>query len=63
MTPDYDLSNLHTDQTDLWICLQVDVILGHILADQAGRLGSPLARGDCSVAALTEKPPARLNSG
>ena len=62
MTPDYDLSNLHTDQADLWIYLRVDAILAQILADQTERLGFPLALGDCTVAALTEKPPARLNS-
>lgn len=63
MTPDYDLSSLHTDQADLWIYLQVEAILAELLADQPERLGSPLALRDCSVAALTAKPPARLNSG
>jgi hypothetical protein len=43
MTPDYDLSNLPTSQADLLIHLQVDAILGQILADQAKRLGFPLA--------------------
>ena len=62
MTPDYDLSNLPSSEADLWICLQVDAILGQILADQAERLGFSLARGDCTVAALTEKPQAILNS-
>jgi hypothetical protein len=62
MAPDYDLSNLPTSQVDLWIHLQVDAIFGQIMADQAERLGFPLALGDCTVAALTEKPPARLNS-
>jgi hypothetical protein len=62
MTPDYDLSNLSTSRADLWINLQVDAILGQILADQAERLGFPFALRDCTVAALTEKPPARLNS-
>lgn len=62
MTPDYDLSNLPTSQADLWIFLQVDAILGQILADQAERLGFPLALGICTVAALTEKPQAILNS-
>jgi hypothetical protein len=46
MTPDYDLSNLQTDQADLWIYLQVDVILAQILADQTARRASPLALGD-----------------
>jgi len=45
MTPDYDLSNLPTSQADVWINLQVDAILGQILADQAERLGFPLALG------------------
>ena len=45
MTPDYDLSNLPTSQADLLIHLQVDAILGQILADQAKRLGFPLALG------------------
>ena len=62
MAPDYDLSNLETSQVDLWIYLQFDAIFGQIMADQAERLGFPLALGDCTVAALTEKPPARLNS-
>ena len=43
MTPDYDLSNLPTSQADVWIYLQVDAILGQILADQVERLGFPLA--------------------
>jgi hypothetical protein len=62
MTPDYDLSNLATSEADLWIYLQVEAILGQILADQAERLGFPLALRHCTVAALTEEPPARLNS-
>jgi len=48
MTPDHDLSKLHTDQADLWIYLQVDVILARILADQTERRASPLALGDCT---------------
>ena len=32
-------------QVELWICLQVDVIFGQIMADQAERLGFPLALG------------------
>jgi len=62
MTPDYDLSNLPTSRADLWIYLQVDAIFGQILADQAERLGFPLALGDHTGAALTEKPQAILNS-
>lgn len=61
MTPDYDLSNLPTSQADLWINLQVDAILGQILADQAERLGFPIALRDCTVAALTDQPQAILN--
>jgi len=48
MTPDYDLTNLQIDQVDLWIYLQVDVILARILADQIERRTSPLALGDCT---------------
>ena len=48
MTPDYDLSSLHTDQADLWISLRVDAILAEILADQPERRTSPLALGDCT---------------
>ena len=48
MTPDYDLTNLHTDQADLWIYLRVDAILAEILADQPERRASPLALGDCT---------------
>ena len=62
MAPDYDLSNLPTSQADLWISLQADAILGQILAEQAERLGFPLALGNCTVAALTEKPQAILNT-
>ena len=43
MTPDYDLSNLHADQADLWMCLQIDGIIAGILADQPERWVSPLA--------------------
>ena len=63
MAPDYDLSNLPTDQADLWIYLQVDAIFGQIMADQAERLGFPLALGDCIISAMTEKPQAIFNIG
>ena len=46
MTPDYDLSNLRTDQAELWIYLRVDAILAEILAGQPERRASPLALGD-----------------
>ena len=46
MTPDYDLSNLHTNQAELWIYLRFDDILVEILADQPRRLASPLALGN-----------------
>ena len=62
MAPDYDLSNLPTSHVDMWLFLQIGDILGQILADQSKRLAFPLALRDCTVAALTEKPPARLNS-
>ena len=45
MAPDYDLSNLHTDQANLWIYLQAGAILAEILADQPERRASPLALG------------------
>ena len=45
MTPDYDLSNLHADQADLWFYLQAHAILAEILADQPERRTSPLALG------------------
>jgi len=48
MTPDYDLSILHTDQAELWIYLRFDAILGEILADQSERWASPLTLGDCT---------------
>jgi hypothetical protein len=63
MAPDYDLSNLETSQVDLWIYLQFDAIFGQIMADQAERLGFPLAVGDCIVSAVTEKPQAIFNNG
>jgi hypothetical protein len=62
MTTDHDLSNLPTSQADLWICLQIDAILRQILAEQAERLGYPLALGGCTVAALTEKPQVIFNT-
>ena len=62
MAPDYDLSNLDTSQVDLWIYLQFDAIFGQIMADQAERLGFPLAVGDCIVSAVTEKPQAIFNN-
>ena len=63
MTPDYDLSNLETSQVDLWIYLQFDAIFGQIMADQAERLGFPLAVGNCIVSAVTDKPQAIFNHG
>jgi len=63
MAPDYDLSKLATDQADLWIYLQVDAIFGQIMADQAARLGFPLALGHSIVSAMTEKPQAIFNDG
>ena len=50
-------------QADLWIYLQVDAIFGQIMADQAERLGFPLALGDSIVSAMTEKPQAIFNNG
>ena len=61
MTPDYDLSNMPTSHIDLWMYLQGNAIFGQIMDDQAERLGFPIALRDCTVAALTEMPPARLN--
>ena len=63
MVPDYDLSNLPTDQVALWIYLQADAILDQIMADQAERLGFPLALGDCIVSAMKEKPQAIFSNG
>jgi len=63
MAPDYDLSSFETSQVDLWIYLQFDAIFGQIMADQAERLGFPLAVGDCIVSAVTEKPQAIFNNG
>lgn len=63
MAPDYDLLTLPTEQADLWICLQADVIFGQITADQADRLGFPLALGQRIVSAMTAKPQAIFNNG
>jgi hypothetical protein len=63
MAPDYDLSKLPSEQADLWICLQADVICGQIMADQAERLDFPLTLGDCIVSAMTAKPQAIFNNG
>jgi hypothetical protein len=46
MAPDYDLSNLHTDQADLWIYLRFDALLVEILADHPERRAFPLALGN-----------------
>ena len=53
MTPDYDLSNLRTDQAKLWIYLRVDAILVEILADQPERRKSPLALGASTQRSIT----------
>ena len=63
MAPDYDLSTLPTEQVDLWICLQADVICGQIMDDQAERLGFPLALGQSIVSAMTQRPQAIFNNG
>ena len=63
MAPDYDLSNFETSQAHLWIYLQFDAIFCQIMADQAKRLGFPLAVGECIVSAVTEKPQAIFNNG
>jgi hypothetical protein len=63
MAPDYDLSKLPTEQVDLWIYLQADVIFGQIIAYQAERLGFPLALVGCIVSAMTAKPQGIFNNG
>ena len=63
MAPDYDLSTLPAEQVDLWIYLQADVICGQIMADQAERLGFPLALGQSIVSAMTAKPQPIFNNG
>jgi hypothetical protein len=63
MAPDYDLSKLASEQVDLWICLQADAICDQIMADQAERLGFPLALGHSIVSAMTEKPQVMFNNG
>ena len=49
MTPDFDLSSLHTDQADLWMYLKADAILAEIFADQPERRASPLALGGSTL--------------
>ncbi len=66
MIADYDLSNLPTDQAEVWICLQADAIRGQIMAAQADRLGFPLISGHRIVSAMTQKQQAifpALNEG
>jgi len=63
MAPDYDLSKLPASDAELWICLQADIIVGQIMADQAARLGFPPALGHCIVSAMTEMPQAIFNNG
>ena len=48
MTPDYDLSNLHADQADLWMYLKVDAILTELLADHPERRNSRLNSEECT---------------
>ena len=55
MVIDYDLSNLPTDQAELWICLQANSICGQIMAAQAERLGFPFVLGGRIVSAMTQK--------
>ena len=43
MIADYDLSNLPNEQAETWICLRADEICGQIIAEQAERLGFPVA--------------------
>ena len=45
MVADYDLSNLPTDQAEVWICLHADNICSQIMAAQAERLGFPVHLG------------------
>ena len=63
MAPDYDLSTLPTEHVDLWIFLQADVICGQIMADQAERLGYPLAQGDSITCAMTRMPQTFFKNG
>jgi hypothetical protein len=63
MAPDYDFSSLSTDQVDVWMYLQAGAIFGQIVADQAARLGFPLALGDGIVSAIKEKPQAIFGNG
>jgi hypothetical protein len=63
MTLDYDLSSLPIDQAEAWVCLQTDAICDQIIADQAERLGFPLALGHSIASAMTEKPQAIFNNG
>ena len=53
MTLDYDLSNLHTDQADLWMYLKVSTMLAEIVADQPARRASPLALGASTRSCIT----------
>lgn len=66
MIADYDLSNLPTDQAEVWICLHADNICTQIMAAQAERLGFPVALGHRIVSAMTQKQQAifpTLNEG
>jgi hypothetical protein len=62
MAPDFDLSNLPSSQVDMWLFLQSGDILGKIMAEQAERMGFPLALRDRIVSAITMKPQARFNN-
>jgi hypothetical protein len=62
MAPDFDLSNLPISQVDVWLFLQIGDIRGQIMADQAKRVGFPLALGEFIVSAVTVKPQAIFNN-
>ena len=63
MTPDFDLSNLQTDQVDLWIRLRADAIRGQIMADQAERLGFAFALPGGIVSTVSREAPAIFSNG
>ena len=63
MAPDYDLSSLSTELVILWIGLHAGAFFGQILADQAERLGTPLALRRRDISARKENPQGIFSNG
>jgi len=63
MVADYDLSQMPSDQAEVWMCLRADAIYGQIVVAQAERLGFPLVLGRSFISAMIQRPQASFNNG